>query len=368
MSNTNLDQLSQDYYRIEKAIAYIKTNAVRQPGLADIAASVHLSEYHFQRMFSRWTGISPKRFLQYITKEYAKELLRDSRSVMDTAYDIGLSGGSRLHDLFVVCEAVTPGEYKSGGEGLQIFYGCHPSPFGYCLLAATERGICYLGFQQDGRNPSIQGIRKRWPLARLVLKPKKSLQIVKKVFDFNLKSDSSPLHLYVKGSNFQIKVWEALLEIPLGKAVTYEDVARRIGMPKAARAVGNAVGQNPISFLIPCHRVIKKIGEFGNYGGGKERKKAMLGWEAARNQRVRGFEGDTRVRGWLTAMSGQQRPGFQAFYRPSIPGVEVPRVRGLIGQGWEGLRFRGQDLGCKLKAISSVPALWHLSFQAFYVR
>ena len=291
MPKTTLSQLSQDYYRIEKAIAYIKENAGQQPDLVDIAASVHLSDYHFQRMFSRWAGISPKRFLQYLTKEYAKKLLRNDRSVMDTAYDVGLSGGSRLHDLFVVCEAVTPGEYKREGEGLKIFYGCHPSPFGYCLLGATERGVCYLEFQVDGRkNPSIQGIQKRWPRAEITLKPKKSHALVKKIFNFKPASDNAPLHLYVKGSNFQIKVWEALLKIPLGNVVTYEDVARQIKMPKAARAVGNAVGQNPIPFLIPCHRVIRKMGDFGNYGGGKERKKAMLGWEAARSK---GFEGNS---------------------------------------------------------------------------
>jgi len=289
MSNMTLRQLSQDYYRIEKAIAFIKKNVGRQPGLAEIAASVHLSDYHFQRMFSRWAGISPKRFLQFITKEYAKKLLRDDRSVMDTAYAVGLSGGSRLHDLFVVCEAVTPGEYKGGGEGLKIFYGCHPTPFGYCLMGVTERGVCYLEFQMDGqKNPSIQGIQKRWPRADIVSKPKKSHALVKKVFEFNPVSGGSPLHLYVKGSNFQIKVWEALLKIPLGKVVTYEDIARQIKMPKSARAVGNAVGQNPIPFLIPCHRVIRKMGEFGNYGGGKERKMAMLGWEAAKMNGVEG--------------------------------------------------------------------------------
>ena len=283
MSNKTLSQLSHDYYRIEKAITFIKKNVDRRPGLSEIAARVHLSDYHFQRMFSRWAGISPKRFLQFITKEYAKKLLRDDRSVMDTAYGIGLSGGSRLHDLFVVCEAVTPGEYKGGGEGLKIFYGCHPTPFGYCLMGVTERGICYLEFQTDGqKNPSIQGIQKRWPRADIVFKPKKSHALVKKVFEFNPVPERSPLHLYVKGSNFQMKVWEALLKIPLGKVVTYEDVARRIKMPRSARAVGNAVGQNPIPFLIPCHRVIRKMGEFGNYGGGRERKMAMLGWEAAK--------------------------------------------------------------------------------------
>ena len=282
MSHTTLSQLSQDYYRIEKAIAFIKKNANQQPSLADVAASVHLSDFHFQRMFSRWAGISPKRFLQYITKEHAKKLLRNSRSVMDTSYEVGLSSGSRLHDLFVVCEAVTPGSYKRGGEGLQIFYGSHPSPFGYCLLGATEQGVCYLEFLEEGlKDPSIRGIRKRWPRADIVFKPKKSRALVKKIFDFHPASGATPLSLYVKGSNFQIKVWEALLKIPLGNVVTYEDVAKQIRMPKAARAVGNAVGQNPIPFVIPCHRVIRKVGEFGNYGGGRERKKAMLGWEAA---------------------------------------------------------------------------------------
>ena len=289
MSNMTLSQLSQDYYRIEKAIAFIKKNVDLQPGLSEIAAHVHMSDYHFQRMFSRWAGISPKRFLQFITKEYAKKLLRDDRSVLDTAYEVGLSGSSRLHDLFVVCEAVTPGEYKGGGEDLNIFYGCHPTPFGYCLLGVTERGVCYLEFQMDGqKNPSNQGIQKRWPRAAIVLKPKKSHSIVKKIFEFNPVSGRAPLRLYVKGSNFQMKVWEALLKIPLGKVVTYEDIARQIKMPKSALAVGNAVRQNPIPFLIPCHRVIRKIGEFGDYGGGRDRKMAMLGWEAAK---INGVEG-----------------------------------------------------------------------------
>lgn len=282
MSNTKLNNLCHDYYRIEKALAYIETHADRQPDLADVAASVHLSEYHFQRLFSRWTGISPKRFLQYVTKEYAKQLLKGTRSVMDTAYEVGLSGSSRLHDLFVVCEAVTPGEYKSRGEGLEIYYGSHPSPFGRCLLAATERGICYLEFlREDQGEESIDEIRKRWPRADIVVRKRKTNALIKRIFNFDQHTEAAPLHLHVKGTNFQIKVWEALLRIPLGKAATYEDVAQHIGMPKAARAVGNAVGRNPIPFLIPCHRVIRKMGQFGNYFGGRERKKAILGWEAA---------------------------------------------------------------------------------------
>ncbi len=283
MSNSSLKQLSEDYYRVEKALNFIQAHVDRQPDLSEIAAHVYLSEFHFQRLFSRWTGISPKRFLQYVTKEYAKQLLKGSQSILDTAYDIGLSGGGRLHDLFVVCEAVTPGQYKRQGEGLEIDYGCHPSPFGSCLIAATRRGICYLEFLiQDQVSASLEGIQKRWPRAKIVQRQQKTLKLIRRIFDFTPSKNSAPLHLHVKGTNFQIKVWEALLKIPLGKAVTYEDVARHIDMPKASRAVGNAVGQNPIPFLIPCHRVIKKMGVFGNYGGGKERKKAMLGWEAAR--------------------------------------------------------------------------------------
>jgi len=280
---SDLSQLAQDYDRVEKALTFIQTYADRQPNLSEIAAHVNLSEFHFQRLFSRWTGISPKRFLQYVTKEYAKQLLKESQSILDTAYDIGLSGGSRLHDLFVVCEAITPGQYKRMGVGLEIEYGCHPSPFGHCLIAATTRGICYLEFLLQGQKmASINGIRRRWPRAKFIERPHKTRKLVHRIFDFALPKDSAPLHLYVKGTNFQIKVWEALLKIPLGKVVTYADVARHIGMPKATRAVGNAVGQNPIPFLIPCHRVIRKTGMFGNYAGGKERKKAMIGWEAVR--------------------------------------------------------------------------------------
>lgn len=279
---TTLKQLSQDYYRVEKAIQYIKTNAFRQPKLSDVAANVNLSEYHFQRLFSRWTGISPKRFLQFLTKEYAKQLLDDSKNVLDASYDTGLSGSGRLHDLFLTCEAVTPGEYQRKGLNLEIVYGIHPSPFGKCLLATTEQGICSLRFiRNDNEKALISDLQKTWPYGLLKHSNRKTKSLAEKVFVFSNEKKPAPLYLHVKGTNFQIKVWEALLKIPLGKAVTYEDVARFIGMPKAARAVGNAVGRNPIPFLIPCHRVIRKMGIFGNYGEGRARKKAMLGWEAA---------------------------------------------------------------------------------------
>jgi len=278
----NYDALSRDYERVEAAIRYLETHHERQPGLADIARAAGLSEYHFQRLFSRWVGISPKRFLQFLTKEHAKALIEGSDSLLDTTFDSGLSSPGRLHDLFVNCEAVTPGEYKSKGAGLDIRYGLHPSPFGECLLAATERGICALSFVRDGnRRGPVADLERQWPRATIRRDPKATAGLRDRIFGYPRNHPPAPLYLFVKGTNFQIKVWEALIKIPLGRAVTYEDIAQHIGMPKAARAVGNAVGRNPIPFLIPCHRVIRKMGEFGNYGGGPARKKAMLGWESS---------------------------------------------------------------------------------------
>lgn len=275
-------QLSKDYQTVERAIEFLEENFHLQPTLADIAASVNLSEFHFQRLFSRWVGISPKRFLQFLTKEYAKELIEGSESILDAAYGAGLSGPGRLHDLFVSCEAVTPGEYKNKGCGVRITYGFQPSPFGNCLLAVTDRGICGLSFVQDGNERElVTWLKNKWRNAALVCNSGSIKSLLHQVFDFSSNNEPAPLHLCVRGTNFQIKVWEALLKIPLGRAVTYENIARHIGLPNAARAVGNAVGQNPIPFLIPCHRVIRKRGEFGNYGGGPARKKAILGWEAS---------------------------------------------------------------------------------------
>jgi AraC family transcriptional regulator of adaptative response/methylated-DNA-[protein]-cysteine methyltransferase len=277
-----MEQLEEDYGRIESAIRFIETEALRQPSLAEIAGATGLSEFHFQRLFSRWVGISPKRFLQFLTKEYARRLLTESRDVLSVTYDAGLSSPGRLHELFVTCEAVTPGEVKSRGEGLAIDYGFHPSPFGRCLVAVTERGICGLSFMQEAPEESlVRNLRGRWPGADLRDSPKATAEIARRIFTFEAQSEPGPLHLFVRGTNFQIQVWEALIRIPFGKAVTYEDIARHIGMPSAPRAVGNAVGSNPIPFLIPCHRVIRKMGEFGNYAEGPQRKKAILGWEAA---------------------------------------------------------------------------------------
>ena len=281
MPAETFSQTAIDYERIEKAIQFLAENFHSQPSLKEIAAKMHVSEYHFQRLFSRWVGISPKRFLQFLTKEYAKTLLEKSINLLDVTYESGLTSPGRLHDLFVTCEAVTPGEYKAKGEGIEIAYGYHATPFGECMLAKTDRGICGLNFvQNDDRNSVFADLAHRWQNAKLIENPDVIRPLVKRIFDPPEEKNSTPLHLVLSGTNFQIKVWEALIKIPMGAVVSYENVAAHIGMPKASRAVGNAVGSNPVSFVIPCHRVIRKTAEFGNYGGGVARKLAILGWEA----------------------------------------------------------------------------------------
>lgn len=276
-------EASTDYGRIEAAIHYLEQNFQEQPSLADVAAHVGLSEYHFQRLFSRWAGTSPKRFLQFLTIQHAKKLLADSQSVLDTAYDAGLSSPSRLHDLFVTHEAVTPGEFKQQGAGLTIQYGFHSSPFGDCLIAITERGICGLSFVEDGdRTAALATLQANWPQAKLLEDQAATRPFIEPIFGLSNGSKRPSLPLYLKGTNFQIQVWQALLKIPAGTAVSYGDVAQMIGKPKAARAVGSAVSQNPIGYLIPCHRVIRQSGELGQYRWGNGRKKAILGWEAVR--------------------------------------------------------------------------------------
>lgn len=283
MSAEKFSQAAIDYERIEKAIAFLIDNFHSQPGLGEIAARIHVSEYHFQRLFSRWVGISPKRFLQFLTKEHAKKLLEKSINLLDVTYEAGLTSPGRLHDLFVSCEAVTPGEYKAKGRGLEITYGYHATPFGECILATTDRGICGLNFvQNEARAPALANLCARWENATLTENPDVTRSIVERIFNPLTRQRSIPLHLLLNGTNFQIKVWEALIRIPMGAVVSYEDVAAHIGMPRASRAVGNAVGRNPVSFVIPCHRVIRKTAEFGNYGGGKARKLAILGWESVR--------------------------------------------------------------------------------------
>lgn len=277
-------ELSQHYQLVERAIQYIEANAHRQPELVEIASAIGLSEYHFQRLFTHWAGISPKRFIQFLTKEHAKELLARSENLLDTTHQVGLSSLGRLHDLFVNTEAVTPGEYKSQGAGLTIRYGLHPTPFGKCLIATTERGICHLGFVQTSEGNAIDNLVTDWKQAKMKEDYESTAPIIARIFPnpetdsaFN-KADQS-LSLHLRGTNFQIKVWEALLNVPTGSATTYEHIATQIGNPNAVRAVGTAVGHNPIAVLVPCHRVIRKAGEFGNYRYGSARKKALLARE-----------------------------------------------------------------------------------------
>jgi AraC family transcriptional regulator of adaptative response/methylated-DNA-[protein]-cysteine methyltransferase len=272
-------QLSEDYQRIEQAILYLEAHYRQQPDLKEIAASIGLSEFHFQRLFSRWVGISPKRFLQFLTKEGAKQMLEHSTNLLDTTYALGLSSPGRLHDLFVTTEAVTPGQYKARGDGLTIRYGFHPTPFGSCLLAVTERGICHLAFVQEGQEAALTVLQSEWKRAELHQDPAATETLVERIFTPE-QSGKERLPLFLNGTNFQIKVWEALLRIPAGSVTTYQQVASQIGRPKATRAVGNAVAHNPIAVLIPCHRVIRKLGEFGNYRYGSARKKALLAYEA----------------------------------------------------------------------------------------
>ncbi len=288
MSTINYQQLSQDYERIELAIRFLQSHHHEQPALSEMARSVNLSEYHFQRLFSRWVGISPKRFMQYLTKEQAKHLLTQSKDLLSVSHATGLSGPSRLHDLFVTCEAVTPGEYKQRGEGVEIRYGIHPSPFGECLVALTDRGICNLMFVQDHeQDAAITFLRDNWPAAEFTEDYSGTRVVIEQMMELFQTRSSTPLRLFLSGTNFQIKVWEALLQILPGSVVSYEDVAIHIGMPGASRAVGNAISRNPIPVLIPCHRVIRKSGEFGYYRWGASRKKALLGWEMAKVDLVR---------------------------------------------------------------------------------
>ena len=277
---TDYHQLSEDYLRIEQAIKYLEKNANTQPELSDIANGVGLSEYHFQRIFSRWAGISPKRFLQFLTKEGAKELLAKSENLLDTTYEVGLSSLGRLHDLFVTTEAVTPGQYKSGGTGLTIRYGLHDTPFGKTLIGLTERGICHLSFISRTEGDAIDMLVAGWPQAKMIEDYSATASLVEPIFDLSQRG-KQPLHLHLRGTNFQLKVWEALLRIPSGAVTSYQGLAEQAGRPGASRAVGTALGRNPIAVLIPCHRVIRKLGEFGNYRYGTTRKKALLGWEAA---------------------------------------------------------------------------------------
>lgn len=282
-SNPN-SQARRDYARIEAAIRFLQTHARDQPGLDDVADAVSMSPYHFQRLFTRWAGVSPKQFLRCLTIEHAKRVLESTGDLLDATFETGLSGPGRLHDLFVTLEAITPGEFKQRGLTLEVKWGLHTSPFGQFAIAVTDRGICGLEFV-DGRDPTsaLQRIRANLPGAEFSRSDSGTAQLAKQVFAPGSRVQDRPLRIWLKGTNFQVNVWRALLRIDPGQLSTYGDIARSIGQPTAARAVGTAVGANPVAFLIPCHRVIRATDLFDtNYRWGPARKLAMIGVETAR--------------------------------------------------------------------------------------
>lgn len=280
MMNKYHEQM-EHYKTIEAAIGYLEAHFQEQPSLDEIAASVHLSKYHFQRIFKRWAGVTPSQFLHYLTVEYAKDRLREAKSIFETTLDAGLSSPGRLHDLFITFEAMTPGEFKLGGQGLRISYGVHPTPFGESLLATTERGICALRFtSSEDVQAEIHRLKQEWPRAVFVQEPQITNPVVENLFAPYRPKKHREFHLLLKGTNFQYQVWQALLRIPSGAIVSYGEVANQIGKPAAVRAVANAIAHNPVGYLIPCHRVIRKTGATHRYQWGSARKKAILGWEA----------------------------------------------------------------------------------------
>jgi AraC family transcriptional regulator of adaptative response/methylated-DNA-[protein]-cysteine methyltransferase len=273
---------SADYALVAQAIQYLGQNFQDQPSLENLAETLNISPFHLQRVFSRWAGISPKRFLQFLTVDYAKARLASAQSVLDASFDAGLSGPGRLHDLFVTLEAVTPGEYKSQGEGLSISVGYHSTPFGDALLAATPRGIVALNFLDPDHSwdTALAELHKRWSAATITQDESMTAPLADAIFSPQ-STELPPLRVLVKGTNFQVKVWEALLRIPPGAVCTYADVARTIQNPAAVRAVGGSVGANAVAYLIPCHRVIRQGGLVSDYRWGATRKRAIIGWEAA---------------------------------------------------------------------------------------
>ena len=279
MSAPDPAESSRHFRVVAAAIAFIRRHARRQPTLDEIAAAVNLSPYHLQRLFAEWAGISPKRFLQYLTKEYARQQLAKSADVLSVALDAGLSSTSRLHDLMVSCEAMTPGEIKSGGSGMEITYGVGASPFGEAILAWTARGICHFAFCTDAPPNMAAELRKRWPGAVFSEDERQAETRLQQIFTAT--PERGKIHLLLRGTNFQIKVWEALIQTEFGQLTSYRQLAQRACVPTAQRAVGSALAANSIAFLIPCHRVIREGGEPGDYRWGLDRKLAMQGWEAA---------------------------------------------------------------------------------------
>jgi len=267
------------YQVVEKAIAFINNNFDKQPTLIDIANAVHMSEHHLQRVFSQWAGVSPKRFLQFITKQAAIDALRNTSSLLEASHTIGLSSTGRLHDLLVTCEGMTPGELKGGGEGVLIQYGVCSTPFGDAMLGWTLRGICYLQFITGAYQTVIDELYRQWPKANITLNNEEAVRKGKDIFSSEL--ERGKIHLVLKGTNFQLKVWEALINTYSSQQLSYSQVSKLIDSPKASRAVGTALANNTIGYLIPCHRVIKSNGDIGNYRWGVERKTAILAWERA---------------------------------------------------------------------------------------
>ena len=273
-----------NYQRIEQAIKYLEENFQRQPELDEVAEKVHLSPFHFQRIFTEWAGISPKRFLQFLTVDFLKSKLQESRNIVEAAESAGLSSQSRVYDLFTTLEAVTPQEYKLHGSGIRIEYGFHQTPFGSCLIGITERGICWLSFCQSDEDPlmELNRMKEHWHNSLFHQDQELTGNFVQQIFHREGAKTQSKLHVLVKGTNFQMKVWEALLRIPSGNVTTYQDIATQIQNPNALQAVGSAVGSNHIAFLIPCHRVIRKDGILGEYRWSSVRKKSIIGWEMAK--------------------------------------------------------------------------------------
>jgi len=274
-------QQELNYNRIADAIRFLKKNYRTQPKLEEIAEHINMSPFHFQRMFSEWAGTTPKRFLQYLNIEYAKKILKETHATLfDTACELGLSGTGRLHDLFINIEGMTPGEYKNGGLALNINYSFADTPFGKIIAASTDKGVCHMAFVDEGERRAFDHLRSIFPNAKYVLSPDTKQQHALSVFDRDW-NRLEEIKLHLKGTEFQLKVWETLLKIPAGGLATYADLATKSGYNGACRAVGTAVGKNPVAFLIPCHRVIKATGEPGNYHWGEIRKNAIIGWEAA---------------------------------------------------------------------------------------
>jgi AraC family transcriptional regulator of adaptative response/methylated-DNA-[protein]-cysteine methyltransferase len=281
-----LADTSRDYVRIAKAIDFIIAARPRHPSLEEVAGHVRLSPFHLQRLFKRWAGVSPKQFMSYLTLEHAKDVMRGTASVLDTTYEVGLSGPSRLHDLFVTHQAMTPGEYKAQGRDLVIAYGFHDTPFGRALILTTPRGVCGLDFIDGGDASALKTAKQEWPLSRFVEDQSATAVIAKKLFSGSRRG--KPLNLLLKGTNFQVQVWAALMRVPSGAIVSYGDVAAAIGQPKASRAVGEALAHNPVAYLVPCHRVLRSTGLFKTYKWSPVRRHALLAWEAAAQQSAAG--------------------------------------------------------------------------------